>query len=80
MDAYTLKKKKETNEYHLFKGVMSLNGCSSEQKSLCEMMNKSESAGNKFGCKNEDDARTECAKIGRAVCGVCVSQLYTTYE
>ena len=80
MDAYTLKKKKDTGELHLFKGEMTDDACTSKQISICEKMNKSESAGNKFACYNEDEARKKCAEIGREVCGICVSHLYTTYD
>ena len=79
--AYTLKQKKETEELHLFEGEFSEPGkCSSGATSICEMMAKADSAGNVFACKNEDDARIECAKLGRKVCGVCVSHLYATYK
>ena len=80
MDAYTLKKKKDTNELHLFEGTMTKDGCTSSQKSICNKMDKSESAGNKFTCYTEDEARKKCAEIGRAVCGICISHLYNTYD
>jgi len=79
MDAYTLKMKKDTQEYHLFKGKMTDKACTSSDTSICEKMSKSESAKNVFACKDENSARIECAKIGREVCGICVSHLYTTY-
>ena len=41
-------------------------------------MKKSESEKNIFMCYNENEARTKCAEIGRAVCGTCVSHLYST--
>jgi len=78
--AYTLKKKKETGELHLFKGSFKDNGCTSADISICNKMKKEESEGNRFQCKNEDEARTLCASIGRQVCGICVSDLYETYE
>lgn len=80
MDAYTLKKKNDTEEFHLFKGEMTEKGCTSINISICEMMQKKDSEKNIFACKTENDARIECAKIGREVCGVCVSNLYTTYK
>ena len=79
MDAYTLKKKKDSGEFHLFKGRMTEEGCTSRQLSICEKMDKSESLENIFACEDEDDARKKCAKIGRKVCGICVSHLYTSY-
>lgn len=42
-------------------------------------MNKIESDGNAFICFNEEQARKQIAEIGRPVCGVCTSHLYTTY-
>jgi hypothetical protein len=47
--------------------------------SICEKMDKSESAGNIFACEEEGSARKKCAKTGRKVCSICVSYLYTTY-
>jgi hypothetical protein len=79
MDAYTLKKKKSTGEYHLFVGKMTEEGCTSKEVSICGKMDKSESAGNSFVCEEEDSARKKCAKTGRAVCRECVSFFYTKY-
>ncbi|HEX7493600.1 MAG TPA: hypothetical protein VF346_05225 [Bacteroidales bacterium] len=79
MDAYTLKKKKGTGEYHLFLGKMTAEGCTSKEVSICGRMDKSESSGNDFACEEEDSARKKCAKIGKAVCGECVSQFYISY-
>ena len=79
MKAYTLKEKKDTNEYHLFEGDFTPDGCTSGSFSICEKMKKSESKKNIFTCKTEDEARVKCAEQGRKVCGVCVSHLYTTY-
>lgn len=80
MDAYTLKMKKDTKEYHLFKGKKTPDGCTSNQKSICEKMDKSESAKNIFACADENSARIKCSEIGREVCGICVSHLYSTYK
>jgi hypothetical protein len=80
MKAYTLKKKKDSEEYHLFEGDFSQDTCTSQNESICGKMKKSESIGNKFQCLKEQQARTEIAKIGRQVCGVCTSHLYTTFE
>ncbi len=41
-------------------------------------MDKSESQGNAFTCFNEEQAHKQIAEIGRPVCGVCTSHLYTT--
>lgn len=79
MKAYTLKKRKDTEEYHLFEGDFSLEPCTSNKLSICKKMDKSESQGNAFTCFNEEQARKRIAEIGRSVCGVCTSHLYTTY-
>jgi CRISPR/Cas system-associated protein endoribonuclease Cas2 len=79
MDSYTLKKKKDTGECHLFRGSMTKEGYTSKQISIYEKMDKLESAGNIFACEEEGSARKKCAKTGRKVCSICVSYLYTTY-
>lgn len=80
MDAYTLKKHKETGEMHLFKGRMNKNDndhpCTSKSISICERMDKSDSEINRFTCYDENQARKKCAELGRLVCGTCVSHLY----
>lgn len=80
MDAYTLKKKKDSCELHLFIGNMKPDGCTSNDISICKKMNKSESIQNIFACYDEATARKKCAEIGRTVCGICVSHLYATYD
>lgn len=79
---YTLKKRKDTEELHLFEGEMLTDrkNCSSNKLSVCEKMNKTESAGNIFTCYDENAARIKCAETGRSVCGICVSHLYATYS
>jgi hypothetical protein len=78
---YTLKQKKGTDEFHLFKGKMTaVDKCTSEASSICNKMSGNESVGNRFTCESEDSARLKCAEIGRQVCGTCVSSLYTTYD
>lgn len=80
MKAYTLKKKKDTEEYHLFEGDFTIvPNCNSKQKSICKKMDKSESEGNSFTCYTEKLARNRIAEIGRPVCGICTSHLYTTF-
>ncbi|WP_300567817.1 hypothetical protein [Flavobacterium sp.] len=78
MKAYTLKKKEKTEEYHLFEGDFTNTGCNSENISICEKMNKQFSGGNVFTCFDENEARIRIAEIGRQVCGICTSHLYTT--
>jgi hypothetical protein len=80
MKAYTLKRRKDTEEYHLFEGDFTNNGnCNSNIISICKKMDNTESQGNAFTCYTEDQARIQIAEIGRPVCGVCTSHLYTTY-
>jgi hypothetical protein len=81
MKVYTLKKKPETEEYHLFEGEMtSLDRCSVDNLSICEKMERTENRESIFACQNENSARTKCASIGRNVCGTCVSHLYETFD
>ena len=78
---YTARKRKDTEEIHLFEGTMvALNKCTTGDVSACGGMGKSEGVATQFQCKGAKDARLECARIGRAVCGTCVSTLYTTYD
>ena len=80
MKAYTLKRRKDTEEYHLFEGDFTNNGnCNSNKISICKKMDNSESQGNAFACFTEEQARRQIAEIGRPACGVCTSHLYTTY-
>ncbi|WP_183058830.1 hypothetical protein [Salmonella enterica] len=83
MKAYTLKEDKDSGELHLFEGDMNPEGseykCKSGSKSICKKMSKSDNKGNRFSCATEQEARTEIAKIGRKVCGTCVSHLYESY-
>ncbi len=82
MKAYTLKKRKETEEYHLFKGdFLGSKKCNTNlvKTSICKMMNIDENEGNIFTCEDEDHSRLKIAEIGKQVCGVCTSHLYTTY-
>ena len=77
---YSLKKKKDSEELHLFRGeVTDPRKCRVENNSICGQMQKSESEETLFECKHENPTRIKCAEIGRQVCGVCVSHLYATY-
>ena len=80
MKAYTLKRREDTEEYHLFEGDFTISpNCNSNQISICKKMNKTESENvNVFTCFNEEHARKQIAVIGRPDCGVCTSHLYTT--
>ncbi|MBU0613719.1 hypothetical protein KJ766_00320 [Patescibacteria group bacterium] len=77
---YTLKKKSQTGELHLFEAEeVSKNSCLPNEWSLCKKMNKNSSVENTFLCQTEDSARVLCAETGRKVCGICISHLYETY-
>lgn len=78
---YTLKKRKDTGELHLFEAYQESgsDSCIPDQESICKKMKKDESEKNLFACQNEDKARNLAANQGRKVCGVCISHLYATY-
>jgi hypothetical protein len=80
--AYTLKKRKDSEEYHLFEGnLLGIKKCDTNlvKESICKMMSIDENDGNIFTCEYEDQARIKIAKIGEQVCGVCTSHLYANY-
>lgn len=76
---YTLKKKAETGEMHLFECEPYNVSCICNQLCICERMSKAEDDTNIFTCLEEDMARIKAAHLGRLVCGVCISHLYQTY-
>jgi len=81
--AYSFRKKKETQETHIFEGTFNIekNGCNTGPLSICRKINRnSKDVIDIVTCLNDDDARQKAADLGRTVCGVCVSHLYTTYE
>lgn len=82
MTVYSLKKRKDTEECHLFEATPIENGdkCTPKSKSICKKMTKEESIVNIFSCQDEKSARLKCAEKGRAVCGICVSHLYADYS
>ena len=53
--------------------------CINGGKSICNKMKLSDQENVVLTCGTEDEARMKAAKIGRPVCGICVSSLYTTY-
>lgn len=81
--AYTFKRKNDTQEIHIHEGNFTgtPTPCNSNPLSICKAPNKSTSI-NVTGavCLDENQARQQAAQIGRNVCGVCVSHLYTTYH
>lgn len=80
MKSYTLKKKRNKEELHLFEGeIKNKTECTSNYNSICYKMKKDESSMNLFACFTDEEARIEIANIGRKVCGICVSHLYESY-
>lgn len=80
MKVFTLKKRKDTKEFHLFEAKMNNENtsCIPDKLSICEKMDINENEQNIFSCLNEQKAREECAEQGRKVCGICVSSLYAS--
>lgn len=78
--AYSFLKDKKTDETHIFEGdFTTLNRCNADDKSICKKDVKKD--GDWINtCLNEDQARKKAAELGRSVCGICVSHLYTTYN
>lgn len=77
--AYSFLKDKKTEEKHIFEGDFRPESCSANQKSICQKDIKND--GNWVSsatCLSEDAARKKAAELGRSVCGVCVSHLYST--
>lgn len=88
---YTLLRKGDSDEYHLFTGAWANaehKSCSVSLMSVCKKMSKGERQKDRngavadpyFACEDEDSARKAIARKGRSVCGICVSTLYRTPE
>lgn len=77
-----------TDECHIFHGTYNpyLDKCGMdlERESICKKMkvmtNSEREAEEIFECLNEQDARELCARLGREICGICVSNLYSNVE
>ena len=80
--AYSFRKYQETHETHIFEGTFKPEGgCKTGPLSICEKINRNDTGIVEIvTCLSENEARQRAADIGRSVCGVCVSHLYTTYE
>ena len=81
-DRYSLRFK-DGKEGHIFKSQkLTGYGCNIEELSICEKMKRQDNKINKdfeiFDCETEQAARDKCAKIGRLMCGICISDLYKT--
>lgn len=92
MSVYTFKRRRDTNEIHIFEGEYADNGvnCTVPRLSICRGMNQTDGESLRTytiedqtqifcSCNEEDVARLNAAKIGREVCGTCVSHLYESY-
>ena len=80
MKAYTLKKRRDTEEYHLFEGNFTIHPfCTTKQLSICKKMNKTKSERDIFKCYNQTQARIGIAEIGSTVCSNCVDYLIATF-
>lgn len=82
-NAYALRKRKDTDEIHLFEGLFTPRKeslCTVGPKSICEKATFDGTTSIPgYGCKTEDEIRILAAQKGRTVCGTCVSHLYNTY-
>lgn len=76
---FTLFKKNNTEELHLFNSEKVPDTCNVRNQSICNKMSYDEKSETIFVCKDENTARTKCAELGRQVCGICVSNLYADY-
>ena len=76
---YCLKERIKSGELRLFEATPNTNGCVPHKSSICKKMSLAETENMIFSCLDENNARLECAKQGRKVCGTCVSSLYATY-
>lgn len=79
--AFSIRKYSETEEFHIFEGRFTPDGCSTNRYSICEKFDRRDE--NVIGiatCLDEGETRKKAAELGRKVCGICVSHLYTTYE
>lgn len=78
--AYSFRKYKGTNETHIFEGHFTPTACKTGRYSVCEKVDRNtDDMVDVQMCLNEEEARKRAAAIGRRVCGVCISHLYTTY-
>lgn len=74
---YILRERKDTGELHLFKGKKTTkNECKAEDISICGKIDINGNSRTIFACQSEENARKQCAKIGRKVCAICISHLY----
>ncbi len=69
----------ESEEWHIFPATSTNPGCDFlTRRSICLDMGWEEAIDKKLACLNENEARMICAEMGRQICGVCISHLYST--
>lgn len=89
---YTFKRRTDTDEIHFFEGEWTEKEgeCTVPIRSICQKMTRGSGTSLRLytldsvekincSCNEEDLARLNAAKIGREVCGTCVSHLYKSY-
>ena len=77
MQNYSIRKKKSTAEYHIHLAKPLGTQCEVQIKSLCNKSTFEESE-SKTSCEREEEIRMSAARIGREMCGTCVSFMYET--
>ncbi len=78
---YTLRKNKESEELHLFRGIKKTDRCNPDEEALCGAVGFEDTeAIQNFVCLDEESTRIEAAKIGRKVCSNCIKTFYATYN
>ena len=78
--AYSFFRIHDSHESHIFTGVVKGKACTVSVACICKKITPSQ--GNwVLGavCLNEFEARDKAVAFGKAVCGGCVSGLYSTY-
>jgi hypothetical protein len=69
----------DTGEWHIFP-VHLVNECvKKSDDSICGKMDRKDSLKD-INCIPDKDSRLQAAKIGRGICGICVSHIFKTLE
>lgn len=74
---FSLKREKGTGELHLFESTITNPEFTSVDSVCCKMKDYHQEDNDIFTLETEDSARNLCCIEGKAVCGTCVSTLYT---
>jgi hypothetical protein len=83
MITYSIRKRKESEEHHIFEGKLLTTDplqCENQLESICKKVAHKDTDNVNESCRSEEVARATAAKLGRKVCGTCVSHLYATPE